>query len=173
MKAMIALLTLAATVPVAGCAGVQRAGEVRGTVASVDWPNGVVLLNDVRSAETGAPVVERRAAGAAATTVQPPQQITVPGPSSTIVIEQPARIIIQQAPPRVEIKPAPEPQMFMQAPPASGAAAASPRMDRPARSTLAQPRPWCDGTYTRMAGSNFGKCPKTEGSGAEGSSQTE
>jgi hypothetical protein len=69
MRAIVALLTVAATA--AGCAAAQTAGGVRGTVATVDWPNGLVLLRDVRSAETGEPLAERRPAGGGAmTTVQ-------------------------------------------------------------------------------------------------------
>jgi hypothetical protein len=92
MRAIVALLTVAATV--AGCAGAQTAGGVRGTVATVDWPNALVLLRDVRSAETGTPVVGR-----------PAQQITVP-PSTIVIERQPARFIVQQAPAQVEVKPA-------------------------------------------------------------------
>jgi hypothetical protein len=103
MIAMVALLTLAAAAPVAGAAAARTPGEVQGTVASVDWVNGVVLLQDVRSTETGEPVGRRWPAGDRATT-------TVPAPASTVVIEsQPQRIVVQQAPPQVEVNPAPRP----------------------------------------------------------------
>jgi hypothetical protein len=146
----IALLTLAATV--AGCAAANTAGEVRGTVATVDWPNALVLLRDVRSTETRTPVAGRPAAGRATATVQgPPQQITVQVPPSTmpstIVIEQqPARISVQQPHPRGEL---------------SERQAATERSAR-------MRRPWCDGDYTPAAGTNFGKCAKApEGTGGK------
>jgi hypothetical protein len=195
MRASVALLTLAVTV--AGCAAANTAGEVRGTVATVDWPNALVLLNDVRSAQTGAPVPQRWPArggaaasvqatspaggGAAASVQATPQEITVQvPPSSTVRIEQqPARIIVQQAPPQVEVQPAPDPQRIMQGPPASGAPSReqrfatepSARMHRPAPGRQAQQRPWCDGAYAFTAGTNFGKCAKAEGSA--GKTETE
>jgi hypothetical protein len=104
MIAMVALLTLAAAAPVAGAVEAQTPGEVQGTVASIDWANGVVRLQDVHSTETGAPVARRWPASGATT--------TAPAPPSMLVIERhPQRIVVQQAPPQVDVEVAPPPRI--------------------------------------------------------------
>jgi hypothetical protein len=127
MRAIVAVLTLAATVLPAGAVAAQTSDEVRGTVLSVDVANGFILLgpdplywdnlrsgrylssrHSTRRAWTEAQAVEGEQAPAAATAAGEARsgQATVQVPGSRIVVQQaPARIIVQQGQPGAEMGP--------------------------------------------------------------------